>query len=94
MPNEVTIRGTKPPTADGPLHILDGVAPRIAPDAFIAPTAVVVGRNELWVGVPTRFDRVMSPDEWAGFDCYFREYVKTPRVSAQDCTRHDGEPNA
>ena len=28
---------------DGPLFALDGVAPQIAPDAFVAPTAAVIG---------------------------------------------------
>lgn len=28
---------------DGPLFVLDGIRPRIAPDAFIAPTAALIG---------------------------------------------------
>jgi len=32
-----------PERPQGPLYVLDGVAPQIAPDAFIAPTAVVIG---------------------------------------------------
>jgi carbonic anhydrase/acetyltransferase-like protein (isoleucine patch superfamily) len=31
----------------GPLYALDGVAPRIAADAFVAPTAAVIGDVEL-----------------------------------------------
>jgi carbonic anhydrase/acetyltransferase-like protein (isoleucine patch superfamily) len=34
-------------TAGGPLYSLDGVAPRVAPDAFIAPNAVVIGNVEI-----------------------------------------------
>jgi carbonic anhydrase/acetyltransferase-like protein (isoleucine patch superfamily) len=32
-----------PDTISGPLYTLDGVAPKIAADAFIAPTAAVIG---------------------------------------------------
>ena len=28
---------------EGPLYALEGIAPRIAPDAFVAPTAAVIG---------------------------------------------------
>ena len=178
MRDEVQIGRIELPTGQGPLYILDGVAPRIASDAFIAPTAVVIGdvevgpqsgiwfscvlrgdlnsirigartniqdgtivhvdpgeyrteigdevtighgaiihgcrlrdrafvgmgatvldgcmideggvlgagallppgkvigRNELWVGFPARFERIVPPDERVGFDHNFREYVK------------------
>src|SRR5579871_4578894 len=32
---------------EGPVYTLDGVTPRIAPDAFIAPTAAVIGDVEV-----------------------------------------------
>ena len=32
---------------EGPIYTLDGVTPRIAPDAFIAPTAAVIGDVEV-----------------------------------------------
>jgi carbonic anhydrase/acetyltransferase-like protein (isoleucine patch superfamily) len=32
-----------PPAGFGPVFSLDGITPRIAPDAFIAPTAAVIG---------------------------------------------------
>src|SRR5580692_2246425 len=32
-----------PPTAQGPIYTLDGITPKVAPDAFIAPTAAVIG---------------------------------------------------
>ena len=32
-----------PDTISGPLYALDGVAPKIAADAFIAPSAAVIG---------------------------------------------------
>ena len=177
MPNEVEIGRIELPTGQGPLYVFDGVGPRIASDAFIAPTAVVIGdvevgpqsgiwfscvlrgdansirvgartniqdgaivhvdpgadraeigdevtighgaiihgcrlrdrafvgmgatvdgcmideggvlgagalltpgkvigRNELWVGVPARFKRIMPPEERAGFDHNFRAYVR------------------
>jgi carbonic anhydrase/acetyltransferase-like protein (isoleucine patch superfamily) len=33
--------------ADGPVYTLDGITPKIAPDAFIAPTAAVIGDVEI-----------------------------------------------
>jgi gamma-carbonic anhydrase len=198
MRDEVQIGGIELPTGQGPLYILDGVAPRIASDAFIAPTAVVIGdvevgpqsgiwfscvlrgdfnsirigartniqdgtivhvdpgayrteigdevtighgaiihgcrlrdrafvgmgaivldgctieeggvlgagallpsgkvigRNELWVDVPARFERIVPPDERAGFDHNFREYVQNAarfRAGLRPITpaRHEGE---
>jgi carbonic anhydrase/acetyltransferase-like protein (isoleucine patch superfamily) len=35
------------PAGPGPVYALDGIAPKIAPDAFIAPTAAVVGDVEI-----------------------------------------------
>lgn len=47
MPDDVKIGRIRLPTGHGPLYILDGVAPCIASDAFIAPTAVVIGDVEV-----------------------------------------------
>jgi carbonic anhydrase/acetyltransferase-like protein (isoleucine patch superfamily) len=35
------------PAGPGPIYALDGIAPQIAPDAFIAPTAAVIGDVEI-----------------------------------------------
>lgn len=46
----------------GPIYSLDGVVPRIAPDAWIAPTAAVIGdveigpQSSVWFGVVIRGD--------------------------------------
>jgi len=42
----------------------------------LLPPGKVIGRNELWVGVPARFKRVLSPSERARFDQNFRAYVE------------------
>src|SRR3954470_12175673 len=46
----------------GPIYTLDGVTPKVAPDAFIAPTAAVIGDVEIgsetgvWVHCLVRAD--------------------------------------
>src|SRR5271157_4119425 len=42
----------------------------------LLPPGKVIGPNELWVGAPARFKRVMDAEERAGFDTNFRSYVK------------------
>jgi carbonic anhydrase/acetyltransferase-like protein (isoleucine patch superfamily) len=37
----------EPFVGHGPIYMLDGVAPKVAPDAFIAPTAAVIGDVEI-----------------------------------------------
>jgi gamma-carbonic anhydrase len=37
----------EPFTGHGPIYTLDGVTPTVAPDAFIAPTAAVIGDVEI-----------------------------------------------
>jgi gamma-carbonic anhydrase len=54
-----------------PLYILEGVAPVIAPDAFIAPTAVVIG--DVQVGAQTGI--------W--FHCVVRGDVNSIRIGAR-----------
>src|SRR5215471_3973935 len=36
-----------PIAGPGPVYALDGVTPKVAPDAFIAPTAAVIGDVEI-----------------------------------------------
>ena len=47
---------------EGPLYTLDGVAPRIAPDAFIAPTAAVIGNVEIGAESSVWFHCVLRGD--------------------------------
>ena len=46
----------------GPLWSLDGVAPTIAPDAWVAPTAVVIGDVELGARASIWFNCVVRGD--------------------------------
>ena len=47
---------------DGPLWALDGAAPRIAADAWVAPTAAVIGDVELGPGVSIWWHCVLRGD--------------------------------
>ena len=55
----------------GPLYALDGVAPTIAPDAFIAPTAAVIG------------DVVIGPGSGVWFGCVIRADMNIIRIGAR-----------
>jgi carbonic anhydrase/acetyltransferase-like protein (isoleucine patch superfamily) len=46
----------------GPLYTLDGIAPRVAPDAFIAPTAAIIGDVEIGAGSSVWFHCVLRGD--------------------------------
>lgn len=46
----------------GPLYALDGVAPRVAPDAWIAPNAAVIGNVEIGPGASVWFGCVLRGD--------------------------------
>lgn len=46
MPDELT-PGAGVPTGSGPVYTLDGVRPKVAADAWIAPTAAVIGDVEI-----------------------------------------------
>ena len=46
----------------GPLYALDGVSPRIAPDAFIAPTAAIIGNVEIGAESNVWFHCVLRGD--------------------------------
>ena len=48
--------------AAGPLFALDGVSPRIAPDAFVAPTAAVIGNVEIGARSSVWFHCVLRGD--------------------------------
>ncbi|MEM8665553.1 MAG: gamma carbonic anhydrase family protein [Pseudomonadota bacterium] len=48
-----------------PLYALDGIAPEIAPDAYVAPTAVLIGRVRLKKGASVWWNAVLRGDnEW------------------------------
>jgi carbonic anhydrase/acetyltransferase-like protein (isoleucine patch superfamily) len=51
-----------PALSPGTLIALDGVAPRVAADAFIAPTAVLVGDVEVGAGASVWFGAVLRGD--------------------------------
>jgi carbonic anhydrase/acetyltransferase-like protein (isoleucine patch superfamily) len=54
---------TDPQALPGPLVLpLDGVAPRIAPDAYLAPGAVVVGDVEIGPGASVWFNATLRGD--------------------------------
>jgi carbonic anhydrase/acetyltransferase-like protein (isoleucine patch superfamily) len=53
---------SRPNPAGGPLWSLDGVVPKIAPDAWIAPTAVVIGDVEIGAGASIWFNCVLRGD--------------------------------
>ena len=58
-----TIGGMRrPEPLGGPLYALDGVAPRIAADAFIAPTAAVIGDVEIGAQSGVWFQCVIRGD--------------------------------
>jgi carbonic anhydrase/acetyltransferase-like protein (isoleucine patch superfamily) len=61
----------------GPLYSLDGIAPQIAGDAWIAPTAVVIG------------DVVIGPASSVWFHCVLRGDDNAIRVGAR-CNIQDG----
>ncbi len=48
--------------AEGPLWALDGVAPQVAPDAWVAPTATVIGDVVLGAGASVWWHCVLRGD--------------------------------
>ncbi len=56
MHDRSVLRGT------GPLFALDGVVPKIAPDAFVAPTAAVIGDVEIGARSSVWFHCVLRGD--------------------------------
>ncbi len=57
--------------ADGPLYAFDGVTPRIAATAFVAPTAAVIG------------DVTVGPDSGIWFHCVVRGDTNFIRIGAR-----------
>jgi carbonic anhydrase/acetyltransferase-like protein (isoleucine patch superfamily) len=55
----------------GPIFSLDGVTPRIAPDAFIAPTASIIG------------DVVVGSETGIWFHCHVRGDLNSIRIGAR-----------
>jgi carbonic anhydrase/acetyltransferase-like protein (isoleucine patch superfamily) len=61
-----------PPTPSvGPVYALDGIAPRIAPDAFVAPNAAVIG------------DVVIGAESGIWFSCLVRADMNIIRIGAR-----------
>lgn len=56
---------------EGPIYTLDGVTPQIAPDAFIAPTAAVIG------------DVVVGAESGVWFHCLVRGDLNYIRIGAR-----------
>jgi len=50
------------PGGSGPLYTLDGIAPRVAADAWIAPTAAVIGNVEIGPRASVWFHSVLRGD--------------------------------
>ena len=49
-------------TQTGPIYTLDGIAPRIAPDAWIAPTAAIIGNVDIGAGASIWFGCILRGD--------------------------------
>src|SRR3984957_12357260 len=56
---------------EGPIYSLDGITPKIAPDAFIAPTAAVIG------------DVVVGSESGVWFHCLVRGDMNFIRIGAR-----------
>ena len=65
----------------GPLYPFEGQTPHVAPDAFVAPTAALVGRVELGEGASVWHHAVLRGD--------LNRIVVGPRSNIQDgCVLH------
>ncbi len=64
-------RALPPGMVMGPVYALDGVAPKIAPDAFIAPNAAVIG------------DVVIGAESGIWFSCLVRGDMNAIRIGAR-----------
>jgi carbonic anhydrase/acetyltransferase-like protein (isoleucine patch superfamily) len=71
MPDEVKIGRIEWSIGEGPRYIREGFAPRIASDAFVAPTAVVIGDVEV------------GPQSGIWFCCVLRGDFNRIRVGAR-----------
>ena len=61
----------EPVSGHGPLYVLDGVAPRVHPSAFIAPNAAVIGDVEI------------GPESGIWFGCVVRGDTNRIRIGAR-----------
>jgi gamma-carbonic anhydrase len=59
------------PPGFGPIFALDGVIPKVAPDAFVAPTAAVIGDVEI------------GPETGIWFHCLVRGDLNIVRIGAR-----------
>ena len=71
MPDQPSLGRIDLPSGHGPLYALDGVVPRVAPDAFIAPNAAVIGDVEI------------GPQSGVWFFCLLRGDTNSIRVGAR-----------
>ena len=62
---------TVPILSAGPIYALDGIVPSVAPDAFVAPNAAVIG------------DVVVGPESGIWFGCLLRGDMEIIRVGAR-----------
>jgi len=68
-----------------PLFALDGVVPRVHPDAFVAPTAVLVGDVVVEAGASVWYNAVIRAD--------YSRIVVREGANVQDCSVLHGPPN-
>ncbi len=68
---ELQLGRLEPVNGAGPLYLLDGVAPRVHPTAFIAPNAAVIGNVEI------------GPELGVWFGCVIRGDTNTIRIGAR-----------
>ena len=68
---EPTVGRVVPTSGPGPIYTLDGVAPKIDPTAFIAPTAAVIG------------DVVVGPETGIWFHCMVRGDLAAIHIGAR-----------
>jgi carbonic anhydrase/acetyltransferase-like protein (isoleucine patch superfamily) len=68
---ELRMGHIEPVSGQGPLYVLDGVAPRVHPTAFIAPNAAVIGNVEI------------GPESGVWFGCVIRGDTNSIRIGAR-----------
>ncbi|MBN8905666.1 MAG: gamma carbonic anhydrase family protein [Rhodospirillales bacterium 69-11] len=68
---EASFASAVPVTGTGPIFSLDGVTPKVAPDAFVAPSAAVIGDVEI------------GPETGIWFHCLVRGDMNIIRIGAR-----------
>jgi carbonic anhydrase/acetyltransferase-like protein (isoleucine patch superfamily) len=68
---ELQLGRLEPLNGSGPLYMLDGVAPRVHPTAFVAPNAAVIG------------DVAIGPETGVWFGCVIRGDTNIIRIGAR-----------